>query len=90
MLDRDLLSQMSAAPIDHGKDPPKAGTSPAQHSTPVLSNFAQMLREPMPTAYHLVARLRSELNLSPPPAATASAPSMTSVFPRFSYPDVNL
>lgn len=44
----------------------------------------------MPAAHRLVARLRDELHLSPPPAATAMAPSMTSVFPRFSYPDVNL
>lgn len=38
----------------------------------------------------LLSHLRSELHLSPPPHADALAPSMTSVFPRFSYVDINL
>lgn len=76
----DLLAQMSSIP---GAKP---STNKAQESLP---SFSHLLREPMPTAYNIVARLRDELHLSPPPAATAMAPSMTSVFPRFSYPDVN-
>lgn len=76
----DLLAQMSSIP---GAKPSEIK---AQESLP---SFSHLLREPMPTAYNLVARLRDELHLSPPPAATAMAPSMTSVFPRFSYPDVN-
>ncbi|MCO5599782.1 hypothetical protein L7F22_053889 [Adiantum nelumboides] len=76
----DLLAQMSSIP---GAKP---SAVKAQESLP---SFSHLLREPMPTAYNIVARLRDELHLSPPPAATAMAPSMTSVFPRFSYPDVN-
>lgn len=55
-----------------------------------MPGVADLLREPMPTAYSLISHLRDELHLSPPPQASAQAPSMTSVFPRFSYPDVNL
>jgi hypothetical protein len=55
-----------------------------------VPGFVDLLREPMPTAYSLIGHLRDELHLSPPPQASAMAPSMTSVFPRFSYPDVNL
>ena len=75
----DLLSQMSSV----------AGSSrdTRPESLPGLSD---LLREPMPTAYSLIGHLRDELHLSPPPQASALAPSMTSVFPRFSYPDVNL
>lgn len=75
----DMLAQMSTMP----------GATPSSKVQESLPSFAHLLREPMPTAYNLVARLRDELHLSPPPAATAMAPSMTSVFPRFSYPDVN-
>jgi 8-oxo-dGTP pyrophosphatase MutT (NUDIX family) len=75
----DMLAQMSTMP----------GATPSSKVQESMPSFAHLLREPMPTAYNLVARLRDELHLSPPPAATAMAPSMTSVFPRFSYPDVN-
>ena len=37
-----------------------------------------------------LAALRAELHLSPPAHADALAPSMTSVFPRFSYLDINM
>lgn len=77
---RDLLSQMSSA---------SGQVLGAPETTPALG-FADLLRDPRSTAYSLVGNLRDELHLSPPPQASAMAPSMTSVFPRFSYPDVNL
>lgn len=69
-----------------------SGTAEAEQA-PVegeLPSLAQLLRDPLPSARTLLGALRDELHLSPPPQARALAPSMTSVFPRFSYPDVNL
>ncbi|UZJ54728.1 hypothetical protein CBS101457_004048 [Exobasidium rhododendri] len=76
----DLLSQMSSA---SGK--PVKDTDPI-HAVPDVTH---LLRDPRSSARSLISQLRDELHLSPPPQASAMAPSMTSVFPRFSYPDVN-
>lgn len=48
-----------------------------------------MFSEPLTSTNRLIARIRDECHLNPPPQAHALAPSLTSVFPRFSYPDVN-
>ncbi|CEH16461.1 peroxisomal nudix hydrolase [Ceraceosorus bombacis] len=58
--------------------------------TETLPNLNQLLRDPRQSAATIWSVLRDELHLTPPPQASALAPSMTSVFPRFSYPDVNL
>lgn len=67
-----------------------AGQSTLATEANTLPGVADLLREPKPSTYSLIGYLRDELHLSPPPRASAMAPSMTSVFPRFSYPDVNL
>lgn len=67
-----------------------AGESTIAAEINSLPGVVDLLREPKPSAYSLIGHLRDELHLSPPPRASAMAPSMTSVFPRFSYPDVNL
>ncbi|KAK0563520.1 hypothetical protein OC844_002182 [Tilletia horrida] len=51
--------------------------------------WTQLRADPRGTSALWLARLKDELHLTPPPHARALAPSMTSVFPRFSYPDVN-
>lgn len=61
---------------------------------PPSVNLNSILRTPpsqLPSLFRiLAARLRDELHLNPPPMANAKAPSLTSVFPRFSNADVNL
>lgn len=84
----DLLSHMSTfnttVPISIQQQQP----SNYEENAP-LPGLADLIREPVPTAWNIIGHIRDELHLSPPPQATALAPSMTSVFPRFSYPDVN-
>ncbi|KAE8210930.1 hypothetical protein CF327_g5261 [Tilletia walkeri] len=53
------------------------------------SAVEQLRADPRGTSSDWLARMKDELHLTPPPHARALAPSMTSVFPRFSYPDVN-
>ncbi|KAL9933324.1 hypothetical protein V8E36_008042 [Tilletia maclaganii] len=61
-----------------------------QHLRTHLSHaLAELRSDPRGTSAAWLARLKDELHLTPPPHARALAPSMTSVFPRFSYPDVN-
>ena len=55
-----------------------------------IPSFSSLIQKPGPTSRLILQHLRDELHLSPPPHAAALAPSMTSVFPKFSYPDVNL
>jgi hypothetical protein len=54
-----------------------------------VPTLSAMIQRPGPTSRMLLQHLRAELHLSPPPHANSLAPSMTSVFPKFSYPDVN-
>ncbi len=54
-----------------------------------IPSFSGMFIRPTQTTRLFLQHLRAELHLSPPAHATSLAPSMTSVFPRFSYPDVN-
>ncbi|CAD6976580.1 unnamed protein product [Tilletia controversa] len=58
--------------------------------TTLKTAWDQLRADPRATSSDWLARLKDELHLTPPPHARALAPSMTSVFPRFSYPDVNL
>ncbi|KAK0548833.1 hypothetical protein OC845_003384 [Tilletia horrida] len=68
---------------------PFPSTTRADLSRTLKSAFEQFKADPRGTSSVWLARLKEELHLTPPPHARALAPSMTSVFPRFSYPDVN-
>lgn len=79
---------------------PSTSTSqslPTPHSTSnpysnlsIVELLPHLTKEPVPVSRQIFSLIRDELHLNPPPHASAIAPSMTSVFPRFSYPDVNL
>ncbi|CAO1618336.1 unnamed protein product [Sympodiomycopsis kandeliae] len=79
----DLLAHMSTAPS------PSGDTTP---TTPSITLQSMLNTPPSQLPYlfrTLATRLRDELHLAPPPLANAKAPSLTSVFPRFSNADVN-
>ncbi|EST05239.1 NUDIX hydrolase domain protein [Kalmanozyma brasiliensis GHG001] len=54
-----------------------------------LPSASELVSAPLVSANRVISRVRDEFHLNPPPASHALAPSLTSVFPRFSYPDVN-
>lgn len=100
----DVLAHMSTLP--GSEDPATAsnlkatsatqstshGTEAGQtrpHVASILSTFPQPSRLPS-IARSVATKVRDELHLNPPPLAGAKAPSLTSVFPRFSNADVNL
>ncbi|SPO24478.1 uncharacterized protein UTRI_03746 [Ustilago trichophora] len=58
----------------------------AQRTMPSPS---EVISSPLHSLNRVIGRVRDEFHLNPPPASHALAPSLTSVFPRFSYPDVN-
>ncbi|PWN29451.1 hypothetical protein BDZ90DRAFT_213714, partial [Jaminaea rosea] len=88
----DLLAHMSTLPTS----PRPSSSSNDRHSQPSMhsilhpSHHQRSRLLPIPQSIRdATARLRSELHLNPPPMANAKAPSLTSVFPRFSNADVN-
>ncbi|KAJ1597402.1 hypothetical protein NDA14_006822 [Ustilago hordei] len=54
-----------------------------------IPSASELVSHPFTSVNRLLLRVRDEFHLNPPPASHALAPSLTSVFPRFSYPDVN-
>ncbi|ETS62121.1 hypothetical protein PaG_03681 [Moesziomyces aphidis] len=62
---------------------------PLQNTSSSMPSAAELVSSPLASANRVIARVRDEFHLNPPPASHALAPSLTSVFPRFSYPDVN-
>ncbi|TKY85441.1 hypothetical protein EX895_005603 [Sporisorium graminicola] len=54
-----------------------------------MPTTAELVSSPLVSVNRVIGRVRDEFHLNPPPASHALAPSLTSVFPRFSYPDVN-
>lgn len=85
---------------NHQLQPQTPSTSqslPTPHSTSnpysnlsVVQLLPHLKDQPILISRQILSLIRDELHLNPPPHASAKAPSMTSVFPRFSYPDVNL
>ncbi|KDN42628.1 hypothetical protein K437DRAFT_263741 [Tilletiaria anomala UBC 951] len=86
----DVLAHMSTRdsepPVQSGRHSRKLPYERGEDGLPTLS---ALIKRPVPTSRLLLQHLRDELHLSPPPHANLLAPSMTSVFPKFSYPDVN-
>ncbi|KAJ1026849.1 hypothetical protein NDA16_002146 [Ustilago loliicola] len=58
-------------------------------SSSSIPSASELVSHPLTSLNRLLSRVRDEFHLNPPPASHALAPSLTSVFPRFSYPDVN-
>ncbi len=99
----DLLSHMttyqSNSSFRSGPLSPTTPSSPTRSSTlPVpplqdasssLPSASELVSSPLHSSNRILSRIRDEFHLNPPPASHALAPSLTSVFPRFSYPDVN-
>ena len=54
-----------------------------------MPSASELVSSPLVSLNRVIGRVRDEFHLNPPPASHALAPSLTSVFPRFSYPDVN-
>lgn len=54
-----------------------------------MPSASELVSSPLVSLNRVLHRVRDEFHLNPPPASHALAPSLTSVFPRFSYPDVN-
>lgn len=54
-----------------------------------MPSASELVSSPLVSINRVIGRVRDEFHLNPPPASHALAPSLTSVFPRFSYPDVN-
>ncbi|KAN0065793.1 hypothetical protein ACQY0O_000923 [Thecaphora frezii] len=93
----DMLSHMTTyasstttASDDAGPLLPTAGVAASSSRATTLPMLSSLLAEPLGTSSRLLMRIRDECHLNPPPQSHALAPSLTSVFPRFSYPDVNL
>ncbi|PWN22952.1 hypothetical protein BCV69DRAFT_266465 [Microstroma glucosiphilum] len=78
----DLLAHMSTFP---------SAPSKSSSAQPVsLQSILHTTPSQLPSLFRKVAvRMRDELHLNPPPMADAKAPSLTSVYPRFSNTDVN-
>ncbi|GAC97536.1 hypothetical protein PHSY_005122 [Pseudozyma hubeiensis SY62] len=100
----DLLSHMTTfnSSSSFRSGPTSPPTSPSRSwsalpSVPPLQDAAsstlpsasELVSSPVPSLNRVIGRIRDEFHLNPPPASHALAPSLTSVFPRFSYPDVN-
>lgn len=62
---------------------------PLQDASSSMPSAAELVSSPLVSLNRVIGRVRDEFHLNPPPASHALAPSLTSVFPRFSYPDVN-
>ncbi|PWN48233.1 hypothetical protein IE53DRAFT_370801 [Violaceomyces palustris] len=95
-----LSSTNSAGPISPLRassptwhiDPTSPSTSSRGPSSDKLTSNVQSSRvapSPLGSISKIINMIRDECHLDPPPLANALAPSLTSVFPRFSYPDVN-
>ncbi|SNX87330.1 uncharacterized protein MEPE_06040 [Melanopsichium pennsylvanicum] len=54
-----------------------------------MPTASELVSSPIHSLNRVIGRVRDEFHLNPPPTSHALAPSLTSVFPRFSYPDVN-
>ncbi|EPQ27511.1 uncharacterized protein PFL1_05049 [Pseudozyma flocculosa PF-1] len=69
--------------------PPAPGAGAGREALP--TTLQTLLSEPLNTTNlnRILTRIRDEFHLNPPPQAHALAPSLSSTFPRFSYPDVN-
>jgi hypothetical protein len=86
-------AQGTSAPVSPTTRRPSLPSVPpllsADEESRTIPTALQMVSDPLASANRLIARIRDEFHLNPPPASHALAPSLTSVFPRFSYPDVN-
>lgn len=76
-----------ASPVRSLSELPSVPLLQATSST--LPSASELVSSPLVSVNRVLARVRDEFHLNPPPASHALAPSLTSVFPRFSYPDVN-
>ncbi|KAJ9479423.1 hypothetical protein PHBOTO_002909 [Pseudozyma hubeiensis] len=100
----DLLSHMTtfnssssfrSGPISPPTSPSRSWSAlpsvpPLQDAaSSTLPSASELVSSPVPSLNRVIGRIRDEFHLNPPPASHALAPSLTSVFPRFSYPDVN-
>ncbi|PWY99473.1 hypothetical protein BCV70DRAFT_212271 [Testicularia cyperi] len=81
-------SRPASPPVLRGSFPSIPPLASAQDPSS-LPSASELVSSPLVSANRVLARIRDEFHLNPPPASHALAPSLTSVFPRFSYPDVN-